>query len=61
MQLRTRLPAPQARFPRRVPVARAFLLARAFLQPESPLAGCRRVGHIGLTGDVAEWLKAAVC
>jgi hypothetical protein len=26
-----------------------------------PLAACRRVGHIGLAGDVAEWLKAAVC
>ena len=25
------------------------------------LAARRRVGHIGLTGDVAEWLKAAVC
>jgi len=26
-----------------------------------PLAARARVGHIGLTGDVAEWLKAAVC
>jgi hypothetical protein len=26
-----------------------------------PLAACRLVGHIGLAGDVAEWLKAAVC
>ena len=26
-----------------------------------PLAARRRVGHIGRTGDVAEWLKAAVC
>jgi hypothetical protein len=26
-----------------------------------PLAAQRCVGHIGLTGDVAEWLKAAVC
>jgi hypothetical protein len=26
-----------------------------------PLAACARVGHIGLAGDVAEWLKAAVC
>jgi hypothetical protein len=26
-----------------------------------PLAARRRVGHIGLVGDVAEWLKAAVC
>jgi hypothetical protein len=26
-----------------------------------PLAACARVGHIGLTGAVAEWLKAAVC
>jgi hypothetical protein len=26
-----------------------------------PLAAQRLVGHIGLTGDVAEWLKAAVC
>jgi hypothetical protein len=26
-----------------------------------PLAARRCVGHIGLTGDVAEWLKAAVC
>ena len=26
-----------------------------------PLAARPRVGHIGLTGDVAEWLKAAVC
>jgi hypothetical protein len=25
------------------------------------LAGRPRVGHIGLSGDVAEWLKAAVC
>jgi len=25
------------------------------------LAARRRVGHIGLNGDVAEWLKAAVC
>jgi hypothetical protein len=26
-----------------------------------PLAARRCVGHIGHTGDVAEWLKAAVC
>jgi len=26
-----------------------------------PLAARRRLGHIGLAGDVAEWLKAAVC
>jgi hypothetical protein len=26
-----------------------------------PLAAQRCVGHIGRTGDVAEWLKAAVC
>jgi hypothetical protein len=26
-----------------------------------PLAARLRVGHIRLTGDVAEWLKAAVC
>jgi hypothetical protein len=26
-----------------------------------PLAAHRRVRHIGPTGDVAEWLKAAVC
>jgi hypothetical protein len=26
-----------------------------------PLAGRASVGHIGLSGDVAEWLKAAVC
>jgi hypothetical protein len=26
-----------------------------------PLAAQRYVGHIRLTGDVAEWLKAAVC
>jgi hypothetical protein len=26
-----------------------------------PLAARPHVGHIGLTGDVAEWLKAAVC
>ena len=26
-----------------------------------PLAARPRVGHIRLTGDVAEWLKAAVC
>jgi hypothetical protein len=26
-----------------------------------PLAARRRVGHIGHIGDVAEWLKAAVC
>ena|ERR1700736_4425535 len=26
-----------------------------------PLAARPRVGHIGLVGDVAEWLKAAVC
>jgi hypothetical protein len=26
-----------------------------------PLAARSRVGHIGTTGDVAEWLKAAVC
>jgi hypothetical protein len=25
------------------------------------LAARRRVGHIGRIGDVAEWLKAAVC
>jgi hypothetical protein len=25
------------------------------------LAARLRVGHIGLAGDVAEWLKAAVC
>ena len=29
--------------------------------PNLPLAACPRVGHIGLAGDVAEWLKAAVC
>ena len=27
----------------------------------SVLAAHARLGHIGLTGDVAEWLKAAVC
>jgi hypothetical protein len=26
-----------------------------------PLAARRCVGHIGLNGAVAEWLKAAVC
>ena len=26
-----------------------------------PLAACPCVGHIGLNGAVAEWLKAAVC
>lgn len=26
-----------------------------------PLAARARVGHIGLNGAVAEWLKAAVC
>jgi hypothetical protein len=26
-----------------------------------PLAARPRVGHIGLNGAVAEWLKAAVC
>jgi hypothetical protein len=26
-----------------------------------PLAARSRVGHIGMIGDVAEWLKAAVC
>jgi hypothetical protein len=26
-----------------------------------PLAAGPRVGHIGPAGDVAEWLKAAVC
>ena len=26
-----------------------------------PLAASPRLGHIGLAGDVAEWLKAAVC
>ena len=26
-----------------------------------PLAASPRVGHIGLNGAVAEWLKAAVC
>jgi hypothetical protein len=26
-----------------------------------PLAARPRVGHIGRAGDVAEWLKAAVC
>jgi hypothetical protein len=26
-----------------------------------PLAARRSVGHIGIYGDVAEWLKAAVC
>jgi hypothetical protein len=30
-------------------------------RPQSGAAACRRVGHIGHTGDVAEWLKAAVC
>ena len=25
------------------------------------LAACPGLGHIGRTGDVAEWLKAAVC
>jgi hypothetical protein len=29
--------------------------------PHLPLAARPRVGHIGLTGAVAEWLKAAVC
>jgi hypothetical protein len=28
---------------------------------EHVLATCRCVGHIGAAGDVAEWLKAAVC
>ncbi len=26
-----------------------------------PLAAQRPLGHIGAIGDVAEWLKAAVC
>ena len=29
--------------------------------PNLPLAARPRVGHIGLDGAVAEWLKAAVC
>ena|SRR5437868_1825478 len=29
--------------------------------PYLPLAAQRGVGHIRLNGDVAEWLKAAVC
>ena len=32
-----------------------------FDSPNLPLAARARVGHIGLDGAVAEWLKAAVC
>jgi hypothetical protein len=34
---------------------------RSSAAPNLPLAAHRRVRHIGPTGDVAEWLKAAVC
>ena len=37
-------------------------MAASISQPRNlPLAARRHVGHIGLVGDVAEWLKAAVC
>jgi hypothetical protein len=37
------------------------LIVRNSAAPNLPLAARPGVGHIGLTGDVAEWLKAAVC
>jgi hypothetical protein len=37
------------------------MCTEAFALPDIWLAAQRCVGHIGLTGDVAEWLKAAVC
>jgi hypothetical protein len=45
------------------PAGRAGIDAhwRQYIAPHLPLAARRCVGHIGLTGDVAEWLKAAVC
>jgi hypothetical protein len=36
-------------------------IARKTAALNLPLAARPRVGHIRLTGDVAEWLKAAVC
>ncbi len=33
----------------------------AFGSANLPLAASRRLGHIERAGDVAEWLKAAVC
>ena len=35
--------------------------AEIWAAPNLPLAACPRVGHIRVAGDVAEWLKAAVC
>ena len=37
------------------------MCTEAFALSDIWLAARRCVGHIGLTGDVAEWLKAAVC
>jgi hypothetical protein len=37
------------------------LIVRNSATRNLPLAARPGVGHIGLTGDVAEWLKAAVC
>jgi hypothetical protein len=41
--------------------ARRLYPAENPVAPNLPLAARPRVGHIGLAGDVAEWLKAAVC
>ena len=41
--------------------ARRLYLADNPAAPNLPLAACAGVGHIRLAGDVAEWLKAAVC
>jgi hypothetical protein len=38
-----------------------LLIVRNSATRNLPLAARPGVGHIGLTGDVAEWLKAAVC
>ncbi len=53
---------------RQIPAGQAMLLTARRLYPAKnpvasnlPLAARPRVGHIGLAGDVAEWLKAAVC
>jgi hypothetical protein len=45
----------------RVAPARIDVHRRRDTTSHLALAAQRCVGHIGLTGDVAEWLKAAVC
>ena len=52
------LEKPRAEFPGHHESSKWLAITAA---PNLPLAARPRVGHIGLDGAVAEWLKAAVC